>query len=56
MTENEMREKARLARNKYMRDYRAKNREKMRELKERYWVRRAMSEQEVSDDVEKKNV
>ena len=55
MTENEKREQARLARNKYMRDYRAKNPEKMREIKERYWVRRAMKDQEVRDDAEKEN-
>lgn len=41
---------AREARNKYYREYRIKNREKIREINQRYWERRAAREQEIKAD------
>lgn len=42
MDEAEIREKARQERNRYYREYRARNREKTREINRRYWERRVM--------------
>ena len=50
MNEHELREQARLARNKYFREYRARNPDKMREIQTRYWTKKALAE------VEKQNV
>lgn len=41
MTEAEIKEKARLERNRYQREYREKNKEKIRSINERYWARKA---------------
>ena len=49
-------EAARAARNKYSREWRAKNPDKVREINERYWARRAereAAEQEVSNGNDK---
>lgn len=55
MTQTEQ-EKARLARNAYHREWRAKNREKVREIDARYWARRAeREEQPNAETVEAEN-
>lgn len=41
MTEKELAELARIERNKYHKEWRAKNPEKVRERNKRYWERRA---------------
>lgn len=45
----ELQEKARQARNKYMRQYRMRNKEKIREINRRYWERRALKEEGVDN-------
>ncbi len=50
MNEPEMRELARQERNRYLREWRAKNKDKVRETNQKYWERRAArlaSEKEV---------
>ena len=42
----EIEEAAREARNRYYREYRAKNREKMRTIRQRYWEKKALQEGE----------
>mgnify|MGYP003571275871 CR=1 FL=1 len=44
VTETERVEKARLARNAYQREWRRKNKEKVREINERYWQKRIMAQ------------
>ena len=41
MTEAEIKEKSRLEKNRYMREYRKKNKEKIQAINERYWARKA---------------
>ena len=41
MTEAEIKERARLEKNRYMREYREKNKEKIRSINERYWAKKA---------------
>ena len=43
------------ARNQYYREYRAKNREKIRAINKRYWERRAAREQEATANAHKTN-
>ena len=54
MSEVDLTEKARLARNAYQREYRAKNKGKIKEINARYWERKAAqeakSEQTESDE------
>ena len=47
-------EKARLARNAYMRAYRKKNRKRTKELNLEYWARRAERENGGANDAENK--
>ena len=49
MGEEQIREAAKEAKRKYYREYRAKNREKIRANTERYWARKAL---EASKDAE----
>ena len=44
MTEKEKMESARLARNAYQREWRRKNKEKVRQINERYWKKRFLSQ------------
>lgn len=46
MTDEEKREKARLERNRYYREYRAKNKEKIKKINDRYWSKRAIKAEE----------
>ena len=41
MSEQELKEVARQERNRYMREYRAKNKERVQEANQRYWARKA---------------
>ena len=41
MTEAEIKERARLEKNRYMREYREKNKEKIRAINERYWAKKS---------------
>lgn len=53
-----MTEQARAARNEYYRRYRAEHKEQQREIKRRYWERRATklaAEKEERDDAENEN-
>lgn len=45
MTEQEVKEKARQERNKYYREYRAKNKERIAEINRKYWERRARKQE-----------
>lgn len=51
MTDAELKELARQEQNKYHREWRAKNRDKVKATNERYWQRRAarLAEQEAND-------
>ena len=51
MTENE-RQLAKEARKKWAREYRKKNPEKFREANDRYWLKRALREQETTAEKE----
>lgn len=42
MTEFELEERARLEKNRYLREWRAKNRDKVKAQNARYWKRRAL--------------
>ena len=42
MTDKELRELARREQNRYMREWKKKNPEKMRQYREQYWARRAL--------------
>ena len=42
LTEEELKDKARLARNRYAREYRRKNPEKIKAINERYWIKKAL--------------
>lgn len=44
MSETQLTEKAREERNRYQREWRAKNRDKCRAIQERYWLKRARME------------
>ena len=44
--EKQNREAARLEKNRYMREYRKRNPEKMREISERYWFKKAQQAEE----------
>lgn len=49
-------EAARQARNSYMRMYRAKNRERIKAINDRYWAKRAQREiEEVMEDAQAAN-
>ena len=43
---------AREARNRYYREYRAKNREKMKAIRQRYWEKKALMEGEKTNESE----
>lgn len=50
-------EAARQARNSYMRMYRAKNREKIKAINDRYWAKRAQREiEEVTEDAKENGI
>ena len=54
MVSDEMREIARQERNRYAREWRAKNKEKARAITENYWMRRAekiRKEREASENI-----
>lgn len=42
MSDQEIRDAAREERNRYMREYRAKNKERIKANNERYWAKKAM--------------
>ena len=42
LKEKELKEKARLARNRYAREYKRKNPEKIKAINERYWIKKAL--------------
>ena len=42
LKEKELKEKARLARNRYAREYRRNNPEKIKAINERYWIKKAL--------------
>ena len=44
MTEKEIKEKARELKNAYQREWRAKNRDKVRQSNTRYWMKKAAAE------------
>ena len=44
--EKKLNDAAREARNRYYREYRAKNRDRIKAIRQRYWERRAEKEQE----------
>jgi len=50
MTEAERREKARQERNRYYREYRAKNKERIKAINDRYWEKKA-SEREGGESI-----
>lgn len=52
---NDFTESAREARREYMREWRAKNGDKIRESNRRYWERRATREKERDSHAETKN-
>lgn len=54
MTEEQL-ELARKAKNRYQREWRARNREKVRESNMRYWAKIAAAEKEVTDGSENEN-
>ena len=45
MTDEQIKEQARQERNKYYREYRAKNKERVKEINARYWERRAQKKE-----------
>ncbi len=47
--EDSKKEAARLARNKYMREWRAKNPDRVRINRENYWIRKAEKEERKSE-------
>lgn len=52
----EKKEAARIARNRYMREWRAKNPDKAKAIRERYWEKKAMqAEREEGNDCERQN-
>ena len=42
LKEKELKEKARLARNRYAREYKRRNPEKIKAINERYWIKKAL--------------
>lgn len=46
-------EKIRKTRNQYYREYRAKNKEKIRAINQRYWTRKAEKDKEVEENAER---
>ena len=53
MNEHELREQARLERNRYQREYRAKNPERIRAINAKYWANRAKKRAEGKHNVPK---
>lgn len=53
MNEHEMKEQARLERNRYQREYRAKNPERIRAINAKYWINRAKKREEEKHDAAK---
>lgn len=51
-TEKEIQEMAREERNRYAREWRAKNKDRVRETNQRYWLKRAMKMLESSKEKE----
>ena len=52
MTDDKQAEAIRQARNQYYKAYRAKNKDKIREINNRYWARKAAQAEEVEEDAE----
>ena len=44
MNEKTLSDEAREARNRYLREYRARNKEKVKEINRRYWEKKALKE------------
>lgn len=47
---NEQREQIRLARNKYLREWRRRNRDKVQAQQERYWMRKVEREEQTTKE------
>ena len=50
ISENELEKMAKDERNRYMRDWRAENRDKVKDYNRRYWLKRAQAQEEGADD------
>lgn len=50
ISENELEKMAKDERNRYMRDWRAENRDKVKDYNRRYWLKRAQAQAEGADD------
>lgn len=55
INENELEKMAKDERNRYMRDWRAENRDKVKDYNRRYWLKRAQAQEEGADNEQRDN-